>query len=220
MCFSRLRRMFGRDGRDTPSGQAVTTTVLTSRVSVRAGFAILGDIPQVEPRLSRVLGWIASTSGLDLAGDRQYFADVPEIPADSQGLGPGQLDLSLFPDVPFIVALYFSPIGRSGLTYPFYDWRGDGQRCTIATIPYVPSYGPEPFAGFETHFEQVIAHEIKNSIISWLNQGLGYSVLNTYQEDGAWINCDLYPEGTRYTDCYREVFRQLTDAMRQDLAAL
>jgi len=220
MCFNWLRRVFGRDGRDTDSREEVTTDASTSRVSVRAAFAILGEIPDVELRLSRVLDWIASTSGLDLAGDRQYFAHVPEIPADSQGLGPGQLDLSLFRDVPFIVALYFSDIGRSGLTYPLYDWRGNGQRCTIATIPYVPSYGPESFAGFETHFEQVIAHEIKNSIISWLNQGLGYSVLNTYQEDGGWINCDLYPERTRYTDCYREVFEQLTDTMRQGLAAL
>ena len=211
MCFSRIKRLLGRDSPDSHPDQPDTG-------SARAAFAIFGEIPDVELRLTRVLDWIASTSGITLTGDRQHFADVPEIPADSHGLQLDQLDLSLFPNAQFIVALYFSDVSKSGLTWPYWDWRGNGHPCTVATIPYVPSYGPEPFAGFVTHFEQVIAHEIKNSMISWLNQGLGYSVLNTYENDGGWINCDLYPENSRYTDCYREVFAQITNEMRDRLA--
>jgi len=219
MCLSRLRRLFSKNRPDGYPEQDLLAHAPPNPVSVSAAFAIYGEIPEVEQRLSRVLLWLALASSIELRGDRQYFAHVPEILPDSQGLWIDQLDLSLFPDVQFIVALYFSNVSKSGLTWPYWDWRKNERPCTIATIPYVPSYGPEPFAGFDTHFEQVIAHEIKNSIISWPNQGLGYSVLNTYENDKGWINCDLFPENSRYTDCYREVFAQITDAMRQDLAA-
>ena len=48
MCFSRIKRLLGRDSPDTHLDQR-------DAVSVRATFAIFGEIPDVDLRLTQVL---------------------------------------------------------------------------------------------------------------------------------------------------------------------
>lgn len=64
--------------------------------------------------------------------------------------------------------------GGGGNTYP--TWTGEEHKA-VCVVPYGLW---EPFAGFETHYEQVLAHEWKNGLVGMLNDVYGYNLINTY----------------------------------------
>lgn len=183
-----------------------------------------GGHPYLEPALESAIAWIESETEFAVRAEIAYSGLQPAIShiGDAYMLQPGDVDWSEIPEAQWVFLLWdcgsLHPCPWSaGGTWGLYDWRGTGRPFVIISLPYGVWWDNwVPWGGFDTWFGQVVVHEWKNGLVSWLNDGYGYSMLNTYS-NGNYIDCGSYPEGTRYADCYRELLAQLTPEMYEDL---
>lgn len=135
------------------------------------------------------------------------------------------VDWTEVPEAQFVFLLWNGEdisLAWGGSAWALGDYLGTGKRFTPISIPYRHARFLGTFCGFRNFFTYVVVAEWYNSLVSWLNDGLGYNILNVYPNGGQppeCIDCTQFPLSNRYPDCYELALKQLSTDMVQRLSA-
>lgn len=200
---------------------------------ITAAFIIYDEGDEhLEVCIPRAVQWLEANS--------QFVVEGTIIKSDGNKdfndcLNPYVVDWSIIPDVQFVFLFNAAERpsfagGTWGIGAPDYGmfrtgypetkpegWPNVSGVCSVVSMSYKPWWSHNlwiPEAGFETSFELTLMHEWKNAICSWMNDGWGFNIMNTYERaDGFYISCPSFPAATERTDCYGAVLDQLTTEM-------
>lgn len=182
-----------------------------------------GGDERLEPALNGTIAWIEGASRFRVNSTIVYSSLEPDM-SEYDGvpqLSPQDIDWAEVPLSEWVVLLWkcrnLDPCPwAAGARWAITDWRNIGWPFMVISACYDPWWNCwQPFEGFSTWLEQVIAHEWSNSLVSWL-EIYGHNILSTYPNEH-FINCGDY---ANYNRCYRMLLRQVTTEMYQDMASI
>lgn len=186
--------------------------------------AVYGDMLGYGYLVSSILEWMRSQ--LPYLNMVEVWRFTPEQPslailpvAGLEGmwgkhLVPEGVDWPSLPAADIVLLLWKCPPDW----YPAaagYTWAAgshNGRRCVVVSVPYrVPwdNHVAESRSGFNTGFEVVIAHELKNALVK-LAEFYRLPVLNTYDTVADYFDCGKY---VLRRECYAAVLAQFDEAM-------